>query len=315
MSNINRTRYDSQYNPIPDVAGGQIMKPSKVMEGGLIKMFETYVNERLSAARTMVPAKIISVDYKRSLVNVKPLIRTVFDPVTMEEVEIQEVLEVPILFQSAKGGKARMTFPLQEGNTGLLLFSDRRTEKYLASNGLEVQDSGDYFTLGTNYILNVIGFLPDEFFTYSAEKPFDQNDVVLTHGTAITIHKEDGTIINKNTKATSTINANGDITQTNSQCSVTVTEGGDVSITAPTSLTITVGSATFSMSPDGTIKLNDFIIAADSSATSPVSVGAPTMTAASSLTVAGKEMSGHTHEAGSYVVGTDQVTGNSGEPV
>ena len=39
------------------------------------------------------------------------------------------------------------------------------------------------------------------------------------------------------------------------------------------------------------------------------------MTAANSLTVAGKEMDKHNHEPGTYVAGATNVTGQSGDPV
>ena len=147
-------------------AGNQMFKPSGVTEGGLVRLFETYTHQKFAAARTSVPAKVISVDYVRSLVNLEPLIRTMFDPVTGDELAIPEVLEVPILFQGANRGTSRLTFPIKSGSVGLLLFADRHTEKYLASDGVNVQDSLSYYTLGTDYILNVIGFLP-ELFTYA----------------------------------------------------------------------------------------------------------------------------------------------------
>jgi hypothetical protein len=283
------SRTDWKGDPIPDVAGGQEFKPSKVMEGGLLKLLETYTSQRLASARTCLPAKVINVDYDRSLVNVEPLIRTIFDPVSMEELEIPEVLEVPILFQSAKRGVARMTFPVSTGTTGLLFFSDRHTEKFLASDGVNVQDSKSYYTIGTDYILNTIGFLP-EIFTYANAMPFAPNDVVLTNGVAETRHKENGTIISKNEVGTCTLNPSGEISLEN-------------------------GNGFIKLLEDGSVNINGFIIQPTGAATSPVSVGAPTLAAATSLTVASKEMSEHNHSAGSYVVGSDNVSGTSGDPV
>lgn len=74
----------------------------------------------------------------------------------------------------------------------------------------------------------------------------------------------------------------------------------------------TNGSGTKTMLPDGTVNINGFIINPDGSASSPVSMTAPTTIATNSLTVAGKEMKDHTHSAGTYNVGGSPVVDNSG---
>lgn len=65
----------------------------------------------------------------------------------------------------------------------------------------------------------------------------------------------------------------------------------------------------------GVVDINGFLVQPTGAATSPVSVGAPTITAATSLTVAGKEMKQHKHSDGTYVAGSTDVSGQSGEPV
>ena len=72
------------------------------------------------------------------------------------------------------------------------------------------------------------------------------------------------------------------------------------------------GSGNITMMPDGTINLNGVIITPDGAITSPVSVTAPTLVANTSLTVAGKEQSSHTHLPGTYNIGGTSVVGNSG---
>lgn len=74
----------------------------------------------------------------------------------------------------------------------------------------------------------------------------------------------------------------------------------------------TNGSGTKTMAADGTVNINGFVINPDGSASSPVSVTAPTTIATNSLTVAGKEMKDHTHSAGTYNVGGSPVVDNSG---
>jgi hypothetical protein len=71
------------------------------------------------------------------------------------------------------------------------------------------------------------------------------------------------------------------------------------------------GSKVTGVAPGG-FNLNGFTIDANGAAASPVSVSAPTVAAASSLTVAGKEQKDHAHLPGTYEAGGDAVTGNSG---
>ncbi|CAH9012779.1 putative baseplate assembly protein [Vibrio phage 191E37-1] len=75
------------------------------------------------------------------------------------------------------------------------------------------------------------------------------------------------------------------------------------------------GAGYIKLLASGVVDMNGFLVQPTGAATSPVSVGAPTMTAANSLTVAGKEMDKHNHEPGTYVAGTTNVTGQSGDPV
>lgn len=66
--------------------------------------------------------------------------------------------------------------------------------------------------------------------------------------------------------------------------------------------------------PSGIIDANGFLIQPTGAASSPVSVSAPTIAAATSLTVAGKEMKQHKHSDGTYVAGSTDVSGQSGDP-
>ena len=65
----------------------------------------------------------------------------------------------------------------------------------------------------------------------------------------------------------------------------------------------------------GIVDINGFLVQPTGAATSPVSVGAPTIVAATNLTVASKEMKHHKHSDGTYKAGSTDVTGQSGEPV
>lgn len=269
--------------------GLQVTPKQPPYRGGLNYAIDHAIEDKLRFARTMVPAKVLKVDYDKSLVNIKPLIRFRFDMATDDEYGIEEILEVPLIFSSAKRGVAKMTFPVREGDVGLLLCSDRHTENFLASDGISVVDSGSFSTLGTDGYINYIGFIP-EVFTSAIGESFDANDVVLTHGNCETRHKENGTVVTTNESSTVTQKPSGEISLVN-------------------------GSGYIKLLADGSVDINGFVIKPSGAASSPVSVQAPTVTAQTSLTVKGKEMDGHNHSAGTYQAGGDNVSGESGDPV
>ncbi len=118
--------------------------------------------------------------------------------------------------------------------------------------------------------------------------------------------KKDGTIIIANDSYSKTINPDGSWVETNGSYSKSVSADG--------SYEETNGNYSKSVATSGLVNINGFIINPDGSATSPVSVGAPTLTAGSALTVAGKEQKDHVHAAGDYKDAEDRpIVGESGE--
>ncbi len=124
--------------------------------------------------------------------------------------------------------------------------------------------------------------------------------------------KKDGTIIIASDSYSKTINPDGSWVETNGAYSKSVNADGSYEETNG-AYTKTV-DASGAMTQTGQVfNLNGFIINPDGSATSPVSVGAPLVDAATSLKVAGKEQSGHNHLPGDYLDAESRpITGNSG---
>ena len=138
------------------MAGDQNFRPKQAPYlGGLHFAMERAVTDKLRFARTTFPATVLKVDYDKSLVDVKPNIRFRYEQSSDDEFEIPMILEVPIIFSSAKRGDARLTFPVKEGDVGLVHCSDRHTENFLASDGVSIVDSGHFSTLGTDTYLNL----------------------------------------------------------------------------------------------------------------------------------------------------------------
>lgn len=117
--------------------------------------------------------------------------------------------------------------------------------------------------------------------------------------------KKDGEIISSNDNCSITQKPDGTIIGTNG--SGTTTNNPDGSIES-------VNSAGFiKLLSDGSVNINGFIITPAGAATSPVSVGAPLMDAATSLLIAGKEQADHSHLPGTYIDAEARpITGESG---
>lgn len=265
------------------------MLAQPVNKGGLVEVLSALLEERSRDIHTGIQAKVLEVDYEKCLVTVQPLIRTMRNPLNPIEANYPIIHEVPVFFNSAQRGKARMSLPMQVGDVGELRFGERSSRNYLNSDGNSIQDSKEFVGVGYTGNPYPLAFYP-EVFTASSARPFSKDSVVVEFDKAFTSLKASGEILSKNDNITSVLNPDG-------------------------SGKISNGGGYIELKADGTVDINGFIIQPNGAASSPVSVQAPTVSAANSLTVAGKEMNQHKHLDGTYVAGSTDVTGISGEPV
>ena len=282
---------------------GETPSPSRV---GLVQLFNQHIKIASRDLHTQLPARVLEVDYEKGFVTVQPLIKTKVELTGDEEVELLPVDEVPILITSAKRGKARLTVPVSVGDVGIVYFAERATGVYRNSDGTKIVDSKEYSGLGFNGVLHAIGFLP-EIFTASSNRKIRSDATVLEDGVSSIALKEGGDITVNNTVATLNLSEGGDLSFNNGGCTVSATSGGAVTVDAATSINLTCGGSSFVMTPS-------FIIINGSVFNIGGIMSNNSIAAATSLTVAGKEMDGHTHTSGTYVVGSSNVTGLSGEP-
>ncbi|AUR86378.1 hypothetical protein NVP1084O_171 [Vibrio phage 1.084.O._10N.261.49.F5] len=253
---------------------------------GIQEVFYQYMRAASRDIKTGMPVTVKSVDYDRCLVTVQPNIRTILGMTGSDaeyQIEQLPVEEVPILFEDADNGTARITVPIQEGDTGVLVYAHRNTSVFLESDGKTIQDTEAYEGAGFNGATPKLGFRAG-MKTKSEARPFSKDKVIVEYNSASTSISRQGEIKSTNGTATSVINPDG---------SVNINNGGGF----------------IEISTDGTVNINGFTITPDGTATSPTSVIAPTMTAGQSLTVAGKEMSEHKHSNGTA------PDGNTGTPI
>ncbi len=281
-------------------SNGSAPTPQRV---GLEDLFEIYQAGSSKNIHTQIPARVLEVDYEKGTVNVQPLIRSKKDRIEDVELDYPVVFEALIVFPSAQRGVARLSMPVNDKTTGVLVFSERNTEDFLNSDGLSLQNSKTFEGVSFNGVMNTLCFIP-ELITRSEARPFRNDAVVLDFDKAITTLTSDGEIQHKNDVATVTVAADGTITERN--------ENG-TSVKRPDgSHRVSNSDGFYELMEDGRFNINGFIINTDGSASSPVSVTAPTVTADTSLMVNGKEQDGHIHTAGAYVAGSTSVTGESG---
>lgn len=102
--------------------------------------------------------------------------------------------------------------------------------------------------------------------------------------------KNSGEISLSNDEAQVVIKADGTIESVNSSAAVTINPSGEVATVN--------GSGFYTLLASGTVSINGFTIQPDGTAASPTAITAPVMGAATSLMVAGAEVLGHDHPAG-----------------
>ena len=223
------------------------------------EMVKHFFKAEANKIRTVIPAKVIEVDYDKSLVLVQPLIRTWWEK-WRSEVTMWPLEGIPIVFSSASRGIARITLPVKKGDVGLVLFADRHTERYLGSDGEEVVDSGSMVTLGIDGFMNVIGFLP-EIFTEAKNQGFRKDALVIEYGNSKITLEENGKVTYGNGAIFTVMSDEGDSVTTNGNVTTRIGFDGSASVDN--------GKGKIELKPDGSIELNGVIIKPDGTLTAP----------------------------------------------
>tara|TARA_R110002072_G_scaffold169949_5_gene323503 strand:- start:5463 stop:6221 length:759 start_codon:yes stop_codon:yes gene_type:complete len=235
--------------------------------------------EMMKDVATSIPGHVLAFDPETQLAQIQigivgvKLDKTTFIP--------SALIEVPVHFT---GGDFSAEYQIDVGNEGFILFSQRCVDGWKNTGGV-----------ANNPILRFHDKSDAVFFPGIRSQPnvlsdFKNNGIRLRNKTGdhYVWLKNDGTIETTNDNFTQTINPDGSMTETN-------------------------GSYTKTVATDGTVNINGFVINPDGSATSPVSMTAPTVIGSTSLVVAGKEVKEHKHDKGTYLDAESRpLTGDSG---
>jgi len=228
----------------------------------LLYTFENSIKREVEVKIPCVVTEVIS----RTKVTVRPLIKVIARDGTAYS---REVIEgVPVFAYGA--GDRVLSFPVNVGDKGWLEASDRDISVFLQSMSESEPTTKRMHSFSDGL------FVPDIMTNYSLNSEDDDASVLQNKDGSVKIALDDDEIrLNNN-----------DVKVTVTGSTVEVINGG---VTATITNSMVTGVA------PGGINLNGFIINADGSATSPVSVGAPNVVAAISLKVAEVEMGNHSH--------------------
>lgn len=101
------------------------------------------INNALLDVHTAMPGKVVKYDAAKQQADIQPLLQSAY--LNEDDTRIAEsfptIPGVPVHF--AGGGGAYLTFPIKEGDTGILFFSEGSLDKWLAKGG-EVDPGFDH---------------------------------------------------------------------------------------------------------------------------------------------------------------------------
>ncbi len=143
------------------------------------------VQNNLNSIHTALPGSIISYDYTKQMASVQPLLNKVWTDGT--ETPMPVLQNVPVIFP--KSGGASLTFPVNAGDTCLLLFIERSTDLWKTQGGQVSPNDDRSFSLSDS--VAIMGLFP---FSESSQA-INNTDVFLTYNGSYFQIKQDGSVV------------------------------------------------------------------------------------------------------------------------
>ncbi len=155
-----------------------------------------FFRNRQAEMRVAMPAKITDYDYRTQKATVKPLINRRYADDRIEEYPV--INNVPVIFP--RSGGASLTFPVESGDTVLLVFSDRSIESWAENGGQVNQDDNRMHNI--NDAVAIPGLIP-----FSLGSIAENNEDVLLSYSDSQVKLKPGGIVEINTAAKVVINS------------------------------------------------------------------------------------------------------------
>lgn len=149
------------------------------------------VDYRLNNLHTAMPAAIIDYDYQKQKASVQPLLNKAWTDGTNTPYPVLE--NVPVIFP--RSGGAGLTFPVNAGDTCLLLFIERSTDLWLTVGGQVTPDDARKFDLSDAVAL--LGLFP---FTQNSTAENNEDLLLTFEGSYLKIKANGDIVINTSGK-------------------------------------------------------------------------------------------------------------------
>jgi hypothetical protein len=95
----------------------------------VVDAFQGMVRNEIASIHTAAPGTIVSYDSATGLASVQPSLQ--FKVPDGRVLDMPVIIGVPVQWPSGMGGKASVTFPLQSGDSVLLVFAERALDDWL----------------------------------------------------------------------------------------------------------------------------------------------------------------------------------------
>lgn len=112
------------------------MKNDKPESKTLAKVIQEAIDSKLYDTHTALPCKIIDYDTLTQNASVQPLLKRKYR--TDKTVNLPQIQDVPVQWPSGNDGKSYIHIPLIPGDLGMVVFSERSLDLWLAGDGNSV---------------------------------------------------------------------------------------------------------------------------------------------------------------------------------
>ena len=197
------------------------------MQDLMTDMVESAIGYHLEDLHTLLPARIVEIDYKTRKVSVQPSIKKKKRDGDNDAKGLQDmaiIQNIPLIVPAIK--LAIISLPIKVGDEVLVGFFERSVDTYLYGDGATPVDPKDYRRHDYNDAVAIVG--------------------LNTFSNALEMHPEDLVIKMNATQAnecTISLKPSGDVVIT-TPAKVIVDAGGDVDVTAGGNLTATISGDT-----------------------------------------------------------------------
>ena len=193
----------------------------------MTNMVESAISYHLEDIHTMLPARIVEIDYKTRKVSVQPSIKKKKRDGDNDAKGLQDmaiIQNIPLIVPASK--LAIISIPAKVGDEVLVGFFERSVDNYLYGDGNTPVDPKDYRRHDYNDAVAIVGLN-----TFQNALEMHSEDLVI---------KMNATLANE---CTISLKPSGDVVIT-TPAKVIVDAGGDVDVTASGNLTATISGDT-----------------------------------------------------------------------